>query len=195
MNMTYRELQIALKAYKEQGLTNVNLNAKKDVLIAEYGLITARMAEVESVVEVENVEVSTPIVNADYYRKTVRYYNEQAINAMMNKASNEEVKTYIELANIAIEKMKAINEKNEKQEIKITEKECLFTGDLHINNYLISEDTKRCINGRCLPVTYSVYNENGEKIAGNFADKNEAKNHIISLLRSQPHKSKILISI
>lgn len=34
--MTYKELQKALKEYKERGLTTVALNAKKDILQGEY---------------------------------------------------------------------------------------------------------------------------------------------------------------
>lgn len=42
--MTYRQLQISLRVYREQGLTAIRLNSKKAALQAEYDRI-ARLAE------------------------------------------------------------------------------------------------------------------------------------------------------
>lgn len=195
--MTYRELQEALKQYKEQGLTTINLNSKKDILIAEYGMIIGRTVTVKTVEKQEKMEEVTTVKTAEYYRKTVQYYNEQAIIAMMNKKPSSEVQTYINLANQAIEKMKEM----EKQEVTVTETECLFTGDLHINQYVISEDTRKWVNGKTQPITYSVFDNTCDNlgsavyVGGSFETREEAKQFVISLIHNQQQKSKILISV
>lgn len=56
--MTYRELQTALRALKEQGLTTVALNSTKEVLEAEYNRLTAMDCTPTLVVQSFWVEVA-----------------------------------------------------------------------------------------------------------------------------------------
>lgn len=52
--MTYKDLQNQLKGYKEQGLTDVKLNASKEILQAEYDRLT--VADTQEVVNTQEVE-------------------------------------------------------------------------------------------------------------------------------------------
>lgn len=61
--MTYNELRKALKELREQGLTSISLNEKKDVLLAEYERLTAIAVEaVESTIE-EAQEIEATVVH------------------------------------------------------------------------------------------------------------------------------------
>ncbi len=100
--MTYKELQSALKSAKAQGLTNVKLNAKKDVLQAEYDRLNAiEIDEDYGEDEEEYVDPETSRTNIDeplvkpeptrreILAKIIAEAPESVINEMWAKFMNE----------------------------------------------------------------------------------------------------------
>lgn len=55
--MTYNELRAALKTFKSQGLTTIALNAKKDILQAEYDRLTTQVDAITTTEVIETVVI------------------------------------------------------------------------------------------------------------------------------------------
>jgi hypothetical protein len=74
--MTYKQLQTALKSAKAQGLTSIKLNAKKDVLQAEYDRLNAP-------------EVAPEVTRRDILAKIIAEAPESVIDQMWEKFMGE----------------------------------------------------------------------------------------------------------
>lgn len=77
-NLSYRELQIALKTLKAQGLTEIRLNSKKEILQAEYNKLTKNQ-------ETKNEKTFNEIV-MDFVKKTNKIHKISHINHMIQVA-------------------------------------------------------------------------------------------------------------
>lgn len=99
--MTYKELQAQLKTFKSQGLTTIALNAKKDVLEAEYDRIMNSMIkdafateyEPEIVEDEENVIVQEANVSTiSELQDQLRIWTEQGLTTIALDSSELELR-------------------------------------------------------------------------------------------------------
>jgi hypothetical protein len=76
MTMTYKALQAALKTFRNEGLTQIKLNATKDVLQAEYDRLTVT-AETTTETTAETVETTseTPVIEPEINNEIITFHS------------------------------------------------------------------------------------------------------------------------